>query len=799
MFSNLLTNLRQYCHRSHRMRRRSRSNHQWQIQPLEPRLLLSTIDGRVWLDSNINGIQDARINGFESDFEAGLAGITVLLLDNNKAQIDSTTTDADGLFQFTVDQTGSYYLQYDTAITLSDVSNQLTFQNQLYGGVNLPTMDSDANTLTGVSNVIIIGSVADAIDDQGAGYAPIFNLASLSSVVVGQQYDFAANLSLPDYMTGYAATIEFGDTDHTLTLTEQSTSNTMGDLKVTIDFDTYDSNDFFDTQFKRDLMQYAASTIANRFGDTLSAITPGGSNTYSQVFFAPDTDIQTSVVDDPLATNELQLYVGSFASAISTLGVGGPGGYSVSGTAAFNQIVIARGQSGIYSLPDAQQTDFALWGGTVTFNSTPRSGGDPLGWYFGLDTPDPFNDESDFLAVAMHEMMHVFGFGTASTWDNQRSGLFFTGIEATADYGSNPPVDAASLAHFAEGTIQPDTGEEAAMDPTLTTGTRKIPTSLDYAVMNDLGWDLLEEPTVSTDGHADSSFTFDTIGTQTVTLTIVTATGNLTYQVNINVIDAVQVISAIVNDAGYDTDDALLVNPNFSQSIQRSLLQSIVVTFNREVVDMTTSDIDIKFYDQIGNADLLVLNDAIITTTDHITFTIDLRNMAMTDGVYELLIHDTVVDAISQSNLDGDADNIAGGTYTSLAFHQLGGDFNGDTVFNIRDLSAVAHYWNGNTANPPSYIDVTGDDNVHADDLVDFAQWMSRLDLTVVDLVVEQAALFVAPSQPAPNLAMALAAYHNKQASLNVMSIDDTPGTPGTPGGTGDTVAYEDLIGQWLM
>jgi protocatechuate 3,4-dioxygenase beta subunit len=54
----------------------------------------ATLGDRVWEDTNANGVQDAG--------EAGIAGVTVQLKDENGAPVATTTTDANGNYSFTV-------------------------------------------------------------------------------------------------------------------------------------------------------------------------------------------------------------------------------------------------------------------------------------------------------------------------------------------------------------------------------------------------------------------------------------------------------------------------------------------------------------------------------------------------------------------------------------------------------------------------------------------------------------------------------------------------------------------------
>jgi hypothetical protein len=59
----------------------------------------------------------------------------------------------------------------------------------------------------------------------------------------------------------------------------------------------------------------------------------------------------------------------------------------------------------------------------------------------------------------------------------------------------NPPLDSQD-GHWAEGFSFG--GQETAMDPTLTVGTRKQFTDMDFAGLRDLGWQVNAVPEPST-------------------------------------------------------------------------------------------------------------------------------------------------------------------------------------------------------------------------------------------------------------------------------------------------------------
>ena len=246
-------------------------------------------------------------------------------------------------------------------------------------------------------------------------------------------------------------------------------------LTVTIQFDySRDTNHFFDDTARRQILEVAGETFGNRLDDHLLAITPSGGNTWSLTATNPSTGGSLTLANQSIPENTLLVFVGS--RNMSSLGEGGPGGYSSSGSAAWLDLVAARGQTGMLDTPE---TDFGLWGGSITFDNDAN-------WYFGMSADGQGASQQDFYSVAIHELGHLLGIGTTGSWDNQVSGSFFTGLHATAEFGGDIPLSGSS--HFHEGTI--DGGQEVAMDPSLLVGTRKLFTPLDYAALADVGWEL---------------------------------------------------------------------------------------------------------------------------------------------------------------------------------------------------------------------------------------------------------------------------------------------------------------------
>lgn len=183
------------------------------------------------------------------------------------------------------------------------------------------------------------------------------------------------------------------------------------------------------------------------------------------------------------------VFVGAYNLESSTLGQGGPGGFSGSGSSAFLDNASSRGKPGALGAPTSQ-TDFGPRGGSISFNSTSS-------WYFDSNTSTTESFSGfDFYSVALHELGHTLGFSTADSFKNHISSDIFTGTAVSALTGSGQAVTADG--HWAEGLSY--LGQETAMDPSIATGQRKLFTELDFAAMKDLGWEVSPVPEAETWG-----------------------------------------------------------------------------------------------------------------------------------------------------------------------------------------------------------------------------------------------------------------------------------------------------------
>jgi hypothetical protein len=257
---------------------------------------------------------------------------------------------------------------------------------------------------------------------------------------------------------------------------------------LTIRFDyQYDTQNFFGPAEKAAL-ESAAAKILTRLTDTLDAITPGGDNHWTATFNDPSNESNPIAIQDlSIAENEIVIFAGGQDLPGDTLGKGGPGGFGISGTPEWVTAVKTRGEPGA---ADDQNppTDIGLWGGAITFDNLTE-------WHFGETTEGLAAGESDFMSVALHELAHTFGFGGADSWNAliDFDNFVFTGAASLAEYDlAGPGVLGVPLndpAHWLEGTE--DEHHEAAMDPSIGPGERKNLTLLDFAGLDDIGWEVI--------------------------------------------------------------------------------------------------------------------------------------------------------------------------------------------------------------------------------------------------------------------------------------------------------------------
>ncbi|MBK7894234.1 MAG: carboxypeptidase regulatory-like domain-containing protein [Anaerolineaceae bacterium] len=147
------------------------------VQPLNP--LLAALGNYVWEDLDGDGIQDAG--------EPGVENVTVNLYDTG-GFVDTTTTDANGLYQFIDLVPGDYHVEFilpagydftqqdqgasDTADSDADTTTGLTIQTNLVAGENDTTWDAGLiqqlnPALAAIGNYVWLDADEDGLQDIG--------------------------------------------------------------------------------------------------------------------------------------------------------------------------------------------------------------------------------------------------------------------------------------------------------------------------------------------------------------------------------------------------------------------------------------------------------------------------------------------------------------------------------------------------------------------------------------------------------------------------------------------------------
>jgi hypothetical protein len=250
-------------------------------------------------------------------------------------------------------------------------------------------------------------------------------------------------------------------------------------INFVFDF-SHDSSGFFTSNPQAvATLQLAGQILGSQLNDSLRAITPSGSNSWSAIFLDPTTRVNDTITNLNVPANTIIVYAGGHNYGGSTVGEGGYGGWNDLGDTSWTYTVATRGQAGAAGSP---ATDVGPWGGSVSFDTLTN-------WNFGGLNSPPAPGQTDFLSVAMHELGHVLGFGTAPSWFNQVSNGVFTGATATAVNNGVHPAVSSTNDHWAQTDMDPTQGQPD-MTPIIQIGTRKLFTNLDYAALEDIGWQV---------------------------------------------------------------------------------------------------------------------------------------------------------------------------------------------------------------------------------------------------------------------------------------------------------------------
>src|SRR5262245_49616420 len=243
----------------------------------------------------------------------------------------------------------------------------------------------------------------------------------------------------------------------------------------------------------------------------------------------PTTGARQIISNAVLPINQVRIFVGVRNLIGTASGTGGPGGTGLSASASFftsaglttavnnaqaaaNANISRGGGPTIGRLtgnigPNPFTIDYGSTVGTLSFDVDTNNDGlmdDDATlnnyWHFDGTTPVPAG-KTDFYSIALHELVHAIGFSTGLSWSSNVSAVDhgdWLAPHVVSLLGTGDNVLQSDGVHIAEGLLSTrlSDGEtqEAAMDPTLATGTRKSLTRLDAAFLQDINWAVVPEP-----------------------------------------------------------------------------------------------------------------------------------------------------------------------------------------------------------------------------------------------------------------------------------------------------------------
>jgi hypothetical protein len=235
-------------------------------------------------------------------------------------------------------------------------------------------------------------------------------------------------------------------------------------LSIRFDY-RFDTAGFFgDAQ--RQALEAAAAAWSAVLSDDFDAI-PAGTELRLRNPEDRDTDVWVTL-DEPI--DDVLVFVGTTEDMVG-VGRGGTSMVAFSDDSALQDQLTWR----------VQGDPFQPWAGSTSFRASAE-------WFFD-PTPETDDDipvdATDFISIATHELGHVLGVPDAMLFAAQVSGNKFAGPNAVAVYGAQVPLSADG-GHLQDGLLVD--GKEPLMDPSTTDGTRKRPTALDVAILEDLGF-----------------------------------------------------------------------------------------------------------------------------------------------------------------------------------------------------------------------------------------------------------------------------------------------------------------------
>ncbi len=303
-------------------------------------------------------------------------------------------------------------------------------------------------------------------------------------------------------------------------------------INIQLDY-SYDTNNFFAPGSQaRKTMVAVADFYSQILADTFSSIStpptftsslPSGSSvswSWTMTFDNPSAAGLESLTNQSIEADEFRLFVGAKSLPGTTVGQGGPGGFAWASTvdppsgSQFTQSEISQINAITNQFSNAVTTrgetsGFAAWGGAVSFDTDASAN-----WHLDHISLPP-TGKNDLFSVALHEVGHALGLGSSTAWNalaiGSGSTASFIGSASIAEFGGSVPLafnnvggsPVADKAHWRNGIMSNVFGgsasQEALMDPSINSGTRKRLTNLDVAALTDIGWSVLAPPNLPGD------------------------------------------------------------------------------------------------------------------------------------------------------------------------------------------------------------------------------------------------------------------------------------------------------------
>jgi hypothetical protein len=234
------------------------------IPVLDPFLIGDT----VWNDANGNGIQDAG--------ELGIAGVTVSLLDSNNQILETTVTNSNGNYNFSV-VAGTYYVEFTPPSGYNFATKNAA------GSTN--ENDSNANLATGKTDAVVVTNANDLTIDAG-----LYQPASIGDFVWN---DLNGNGIQDAGETGIAGvTVKLLGSDGT-TILLTTTTNAVGNYNFTNLFTSVYTVQFSaPASFNFTVKNAPGSTVAN---DSNANPSTGKTDPFSLAAGATDNTIDAGL------------------------------------------------------------------------------------------------------------------------------------------------------------------------------------------------------------------------------------------------------------------------------------------------------------------------------------------------------------------------------------------------------------------------------------------------------------------------------------------------------------------------